>query len=47
MMQQRLATRDEWIAARKELLIREKALTRAQDELAAERRRLPMVKVDK
>ena len=47
MMQQRLATRDEWIAARKELLIKEKALTRAQDELAAERRRLPMVKVDK
>jgi predicted dithiol-disulfide oxidoreductase (DUF899 family) len=47
MMQQRLATRDEWIAARKELLIKEKALTRAHDELAAERRRLPMVKVDK
>jgi predicted dithiol-disulfide oxidoreductase (DUF899 family) len=47
MMQQRISTRDEWLAARKALLIKEKALTRAQDELAAERRRLPMVKVDK
>ena len=46
MMQQRITTRDEWLAARKALLIKEKALTRAQDELAAERRRLPMVKVD-
>jgi predicted dithiol-disulfide oxidoreductase (DUF899 family) len=27
MMQQTIVTRDEWIAARKELLIKEKALT--------------------
>ena len=47
MQQQRIVTRDEWIAARKELLITEKAMTRAQDALAVERRQLPMVKVDK
>ena len=34
-------------AARTELLAREKAFTRARDELAAARRRLPMVAVDK
>jgi predicted dithiol-disulfide oxidoreductase (DUF899 family) len=37
----------EWNAAREELLVKEKELTRAQDALAAERRRLPMVKIDK
>lgn len=47
MEQQRIVTRDEWIAARRDLLTKEKALTRAQDALSAERRRLPMVKVDK
>jgi predicted dithiol-disulfide oxidoreductase (DUF899 family) len=47
MNQHRVVTRDEWLAARRELLIKEKALTRAQDALSAERRRLPMVKVDK
>ncbi|HEX9140932.1 MAG TPA: DUF899 family protein, partial [Gaiellaceae bacterium] len=39
--------REEWIRARVALLEREKALTRARDELAAERRRLPMVEVTK
>lgn len=38
---------DEWRAARHELLAKEKAATRARDALNAERRRLPMVKVDK
>jgi predicted dithiol-disulfide oxidoreductase (DUF899 family) len=37
----------EWIAARKELLAKEKKLTRQRDELAAERQKLPWVKVDK
>jgi predicted dithiol-disulfide oxidoreductase (DUF899 family) len=37
----------EWLAARKELLVREKQATRARDELNAARRRLPMVRVDK
>jgi predicted dithiol-disulfide oxidoreductase (DUF899 family) len=47
MLQQRIVTRDEWIAARRDLLIKEKALTRAQDALSAERRTLPMVRIDK
>ncbi|MFL5859812.1 MAG: DUF899 domain-containing protein [Solirubrobacteraceae bacterium] len=42
-----IATYDEWVAARKKLLAREKALTHARDELAAARRRLPMVPVPK
>ncbi len=37
----------EWRQARDALLVKEKALTRARDALAAERRRLPMVKVEK
>jgi len=36
----------EWHAARDALLAREKELTRALDALAAERRRLPMVRLD-
>jgi predicted dithiol-disulfide oxidoreductase (DUF899 family) len=47
MEQPRIVTRDEWLTARKDLLLKEKALTRARDSLSAERRRLPMVKVDK
>jgi predicted dithiol-disulfide oxidoreductase (DUF899 family) len=42
-----IASRDEWLAARKELLEREKDLTRRRDALNAERRRLPMVRIDK
>jgi predicted dithiol-disulfide oxidoreductase (DUF899 family) len=42
-----VVTRDEWLVARKELLAREKAATRARDELNADRRRLPMVEIDK
>ena len=42
-----IVSREEWETARKELLAREKELTRARDELAADRRRLPMVLVDK
>jgi predicted dithiol-disulfide oxidoreductase (DUF899 family) len=37
----------EWLAARKELLEKEKAFTRQSDALAAERRNLPWVKVEK
>jgi hypothetical protein len=36
----------EWQAARDALLVKEKEYTRALDALAAERRRLPMVKLD-
>ncbi len=42
-----MVSRDEWLAARKELLAQEKELTRARDRLNADRRRLPMVRVDK
>ena len=37
----------EWEAARERLLVKEKALTRARDALAAERRRMPWVAVEK
>jgi predicted dithiol-disulfide oxidoreductase (DUF899 family) len=37
----------EWDAAREEMLVREKELTRARDALAAERRRMPRMAVDK
>ena len=40
----KIVPRDEWERARAELLVREKAHTRAGDELAAARRRLPMPK---
>lgn len=36
-----------WQAAREALLVKEKELTRALDALAAERRRMPMVRVEK
>lgn len=39
-----IVSRDEWLIARKQLLAREKQLTRERDGLAAERRRLPWVK---
>lgn len=42
----RIVTRDEWERARAELLVREKAHTRAGDELAAARRRLPMTPME-
>src|SRR3954470_20949927 len=41
------ATRDEWRAARLELLEAEKELTRRSDELARRRQELPWVRVDK
>ncbi|MBK5232637.1 MAG: DUF899 domain-containing protein [Thermoleophilia bacterium] len=37
----------EWEAARAELLIKEKELTRARDAMAAERRRMPRMEVEK
>src|SRR5258708_35764120 len=42
-----IVSRDQWLAARKDLLRREKELTRERDVLNADRRRLPMVRVDK
>ena len=43
----KVVSREEWIAARKELLDKEKELTRLRDQLSAERRELPWVKVEK
>ncbi|ONI74655.1 hypothetical protein ALI144C_38135 [Actinosynnema sp. ALI-1.44] len=40
-----IVSRDEWLAARRALLAKEKAQTRARDELNADRRRLPMVEI--
>ena len=42
-----IVSREEWLSARKELLAKEKAATRARDALNAERRGLPMVEVEK
>lgn len=41
-----IVSREQWLAARKALLAREKELTRTMDALNADRRRLPMVQVD-
>lgn len=38
---------EEWEQARQDLLVREKEATRAQDALAAARRRMPMTKLDR
>jgi predicted dithiol-disulfide oxidoreductase (DUF899 family) len=43
----KIVTQDEWLAARKAHLEREKENTRQFDRLRAERRRLPMVKIEK
>jgi len=43
----KIVSREEWDAARKELLVKEKEVTRARDRVNAERRRLPMVRIDK
>lgn len=42
-----IATRNEWLAARRALLEREKELTHQYDAVNAQRRRLPMVRLDK
>jgi len=38
---------EDWEAARQQMLVKEKALTRARDALAAERRRMPWMAVEK
>jgi predicted dithiol-disulfide oxidoreductase (DUF899 family) len=42
-----VVSRDEWEAARRELLAEEKTMTKARDALSTKRRRLPMVRIDK
>jgi predicted dithiol-disulfide oxidoreductase (DUF899 family) len=43
----KIVTREEWLAARRALLIRERAHTHERDQLSAARRALPWVKLDK
>ncbi len=43
----KITPRDEWLAARTELLAKEKELTRQRDALNAARRNLPMVEIEK
>jgi predicted dithiol-disulfide oxidoreductase (DUF899 family) len=47
MTDPQVVSREEWLAARTKLLGREKELTHLRDEINAERRRLPMVEIDK
>jgi predicted dithiol-disulfide oxidoreductase (DUF899 family) len=42
-----VVSQEEWLAARKELLAKEKELTWARIRVNADRRRLPMVRIDK
>ena len=46
-MTDRTGTREEWLAARLELLQAEKDLTRRSDEVARQRQELPWVRIDK
>jgi len=47
MTDHKIGTREEWLAAREQLLVREKEHTRLGDELAQQRRELPWVQVEK
>ena len=47
MPSHKVGTREEWLAARLELLEAEKELTRRSDELARQRQQLPWVRIDK
>src|SRR5207253_10215469 len=42
-----IVSHTDWLIARRDLLKREKELTRLRDQLAAERRALPWMKIDK
>ena len=43
----KVVSRAQWLVERKELLAKEKAMTRARDALNVQRRMLPMVRIDK
>src|SRR5438477_10549673 len=47
MAKNKIGTREQWLAARLELLEAEKALTRRSDEVARRRQELPCVRIDK
>jgi predicted dithiol-disulfide oxidoreductase (DUF899 family) len=46
-VQRQIVSREEWLAARKRHLVKEKELTRLRDKLSTDRRNLPWVKVEK
>ena len=46
-MEHPLVSREDWLAARKQLLSREKEFTRLRDQLSAARRELPWVRIEK
>lgn len=46
MNKQKVVSREEWLDARKEHLVKEKEFTRRRDQLSRERRDLPWVKVE-
>jgi len=46
-MKTHVVSKQEWEAAREQMLAKEKAMTRARDALAAERRRMPWMAVEK
>jgi len=43
----KVVSHEEWIAARKQLLIKEKEFTKLQDQLSRQRRELPWERVEK
>src|SRR5689334_14969594 len=47
MTEHTIGTREEWLAARVELLTKEKELTRQSDALSEQRQQLPWVPIDK
>jgi predicted dithiol-disulfide oxidoreductase (DUF899 family) len=47
MKRPKIVSRDEWTTARKRLLVKEKTFNRQRDALSAERRKLPMVAIEK
>ncbi len=46
-MQHKIVSQDEWLAARKALLAKEKEFSKARDQLSSARRDLPWLKVEK
>ncbi len=47
MQNHKVVSKDEWLAARKQLLRKEKEFTRARDQLSQQRRDLPWERVEK
>ncbi len=46
-MSQEVVSQEQWLAARKAFMVKEKEFTRLRDELSAARRQLPKVKIEK